>query len=410
MIFFLTGIVLFRPFETLEEGKCTLVGKIYRVTETSVRMTHVKALEEGVWKSKSGEFYALLPEYESINENEYLAINGTNSKLGNINFVRAYFQGDYFSYKYQSSLYERIRVVFQSFSNSFVIFLKRATGDENGAIAAALFLGLGLDKATKDIINQAGISYLFVVSGFHFFLVYFLFRWIIAYIKTTYFASFMIRILFLTIFFLTCSTGPSSFRAYLMLMLYELFRLLDYPVSPLSVVGLSGLIILINDPSMAINAGFQMTYGAVLGILIFSKIIPMKTGVLQLMVPLGSLFFIIPITAINFGVVPLLSIPIGLLLSLTLIPFIMLCLFIIIVLFALQLQIIAQIFLKGLNPLLTICSKAIEWLANHYGTVEVSDFMAMFLTIGSLSVILIILFVMKKGTLTNSFVNPNAID
>ena len=409
MIFFLTGIVLFKPFETLKAGTCTLVGKVYRVTDTSVRMTNIKALEEGVWKSKSGEFYALLPEYESIRENEFLAINGINSKLGNINFIRAYFQGDYFSYRYLSSPYERVRRFFQSFSDSFVDFLKTTTGEQNGAIAAGVFLGLGLDKTTKNTINQAGISYLFVVSGFHFFLTYFLFRWIIAFIKTNYLTAFIIRILFLTVFFLTCSTGPSSFRAYLMLMLYELFKLMDYPVSSLSIIGISGLIILISDSSMALNAGFQMTYGAVLGILIFSKIIPKKSGMLQLMVPLGSLLFIIPITALNFGVVPLISIPIGLLLSLTLIPFIMICLFIIIVLFALQLQIIAQIFLKGLNPLLSFCSKTIEWLANHHGTIEVSDFMATFFTLGSLSLMLVI-FIRERETLINSVVKPNVID
>ena len=87
MIFFWTGIVLAKPFETLEEGPCTLVGKVYRVTETSVRITQVKALEEGLWKAKSGEFYAILPDNSLIKENEYLAVNGQNSKLGNINFI-----------------------------------------------------------------------------------------------------------------------------------------------------------------------------------------------------------------------------------------------------------------------------------------------------------------------------------
>ena len=403
MIFFLTGIVLFKPFEALEEGPCTLVGKVYRVTETSVRITNVKSLENGVWKSKSGEFYAILPDNGMIKENEYFAINGQNSKLGNINFIRAFIPGDYFSYSYLSSPYEKIRTMFQSFSDSFVDFLKKATGDENGAIASAVFLGLGLDKETKDMINEAGISYLFVVSGFHFFLIYFLFRWIISYLKIGYFSSFIIRIIFLTVFFMTCSTGPSSLRAYLMLTLYELLHYIDYPVSPLSVVGLSGIILLTSDPSIALNAGFQMTYGAVLGILLLSKIIPQKSGPLQLLVPLGSLLFIMPITALNFGVVPLLSIPIGLLLSITLIPFIMLCLFIVIVLFALQLQIIALIFLKGLNPLLTLCSKIIEWLANHYGTIEVNDFTAVFVTFAALALMLLIFFFLKKKILTRSF-------
>jgi len=88
----------------------------------------------------------------------------------------------------------------------------------------------------------------------------------------------------------------------------------------------------------------------------------------------------------------------------------MICLFVIIILFALQLQLIALIFLKGLNPLLTLCAKIIEWLANHDGTIEVSDFTAAILTFGSIVLISVIFIVIKKRTLTNSVVNHNAID
>src|SRR6056297_3206192 len=254
MIFFLTGIMLFKPFESLEEGACTLVGKVYRVTDTSVRITNVKALETGAWKSKTGEFYAIVPDNDEIEENEYLAINGTNSKLGNLNFIRAHFSGDYFSYRYLASPYERTRAFFQAFSDSFITFLKETVGEENGAIASAVFLGKGLDSQTRNLINKAGISYLFVVSGFHFFLVYFLFSWILSHFKPGFTLTFIMKTAFLCLFFLTCSTGPSSFRAFLMLLLYELFKYIDYPVSPLSVLGISGVIILAGDPSMALNA------------------------------------------------------------------------------------------------------------------------------------------------------------
>ncbi|MFW6263118.1 MAG: hypothetical protein ACOC34_03715, partial [Thermotogota bacterium] len=118
---------------------------------------------------------------------------------------------------------------------------------------------------------------------------------------------------------------------------------------------------------------------------------------LQALVPLGSLVFIIPITALNFGVIPLLSIPVGLVLSITLIPFTMLCLFIVIILFALQLQFPARIFLKGLNPLLSLCSKIIEWLSDHNGTVNVNHSTAAIVTFGSLSLVIIIFFIIKAN-------------
>jgi len=160
-----------------------------------------------------------------------------------------------------------------------------------------------------------------------------------------------------------------------MLLLYELFKYIDYPVSPLSVLGISGVIILAGDPSMALNAGFQMTYGAVIGILICSKLLRKKSRICQYLIPLGSLLFIIPITAVNFGVVPFLSIPLGVLLSMSLIPFTMLCLFLIIILYALQLTFLATIFLKGLNPLLSLSRLSVDFLANNFGTIALNGVM-----------------------------------
>jgi len=404
LVFLLTGMILYKPFESLDEGNCTLVGKIYRVSETSVRLTQVKALEDAGWQSKSGEFYVLLPDYSQVEENDYLAIMGANSKLGNLNFIKAYLPGDFFSYPYQASPYERIRTVFQSFSNAFVAFLKARVGEDNGAIASAVFLGLGLDNQNKDMINKAGISYLFVVSGFHFFLVYYLFGWIVAFFKPSHLVSVIVKLVFLTLFFLTCSTGPSSFRAFLMLFLYEVFKGMDYPVSPLSVLGLSALVILIKDPSMALNAGFQMTYGAVLGILIVSKMTKRQRLFDRWMVPLGSLIFIMPITAIQFGVIPLLAIPVGLILSLTLIPFTMLCLFVTIILFALQLFPLAGVFLLGLNPLLVLSRTIIQWLSLHYGTIEVNQAGSTIVGLSAIAFLIILVYVHERHSV---FYRPN---
>jgi len=122
----------------------------------------------------------------------------------------------------------------------------------------------------------------------------------------------------------------------------------------------------------------------VLGILLFSKLLQKKGRLYQFLIPLGSLLFILPITAVNFGVVPLLSIPLGLLLSITLIPFTMLCLFLIIVLYAVQMNFFATIFLKGLNPLLSLSRFTVDFLANNFGTVELNTVMKLIIIIVAL--------------------------
>jgi competence protein ComEC len=168
-----------------------------------------------------------------------------------------------------------------------------------------------------------------------------------------------------------CATGPSSFRAFLMLFLYQLFKLFDYPVSSLNVIGLSGIIILLNDPAIALNAGFQMTFGAVIGILLLNKLLKNKNKILRKFTPLGSLLFIIPITAFHFKRIPLLSVPIGLILSITLIPLIMICMLISLLFYAIQLQFLAAFLLKGLNPLLNLARGITDFLSKNLGTISV---------------------------------------
>ncbi len=371
LLFFLAGMIIYKPFYDLKEGACTITGQINKVSDSSIRLTDVSFLEKGVWYKASGEFYCFLPENEVVDELDYIALNGTNNKSGNLNFVRVFMASDFFSYPYSEDFMTSIIKHFNNFAKGYVNFIKKNLGETNGSYASGIFLGLGMDRQIRDVINRSGISYLFVVSGFHFFLTFFIFSYALSFFKIKSKFAIFLKILFLILFYMICATGPSSFRAFLMLFLYQLFKLFDYPVSSLNVIGLSGLIILLNDPAIALNAGFQMTFGAVIGILLLNKLLKNKNKILRKFTPLGSLLFIIPITAFHFKRIPLLSVPIGLILSITLIPLIMICMLISLLFYAIQLQFLATFLLKGLNPLLNLARGITDFLSKNLGTISV---------------------------------------
>jgi competence protein ComEC len=401
LFFFLTGIFFYKPFYEIPEGNCTIVGQINKSSDSSVRLKTVSFLDSGTWYRASGEFYLFLPDNTTVRELDHIALNGINNKNGNLNFIRVFQNTDYFSYPYSTSIITRIKQFFNTYSSDFVKFVKNTIGKETGSIATGTFLGLGMDKETKKIINQSGISYLFVVSGFHFFITFYIFSYLLSFLKIKPKLNAILKIMFLILFYMICATGPSSFRAFLMLFVYQLFKFFDYPVSKLNVIGLSGIIILISDPSIALNAGFQMTFGAVLGILIFSELFKEKPKLLKKFTALGSLLFIIPITALNFRTIPLLSIPVGFFLSFTLIPMIMICMILIIGLYAVNLHFLAAIFLKGLTPLLDFSKSMTEFLSLHYGTIPVDGlFRLILITVFSSTTLFLILIIIKKRKLT----------
>ncbi|HOO32689.1 MAG TPA: ComEC/Rec2 family competence protein [Thermotogota bacterium] len=370
-LFFLGGILLYKPFYELEEGKCTITARIGKVTDSSIRLNDVSFLSDGTWYETFGEFYLFLPENASVREMDYIALNGTNSKSGHLNFIRVFLDGDYFSHPYAPGVITKIMQYFDGYANTFVSFIRNAIGESNGSFASGMFLGLGMDKATRSMINASGISYLFVVSGFHFFITYFIFSYILSFFKTGTRMTIFIKMLFLILFYLICATGPASFRAFLMLFLYQLFKWFDYPISPLNVIGLSGIIILFTDPSLALNAGFQMTFGAVIGILVLNQLLQNQNQLIKKTSVLGSLFFIIPITAINFRTIPFLSIPLGFVMSLTIIPLIIICMMLVLLSYALNMHFLATIILKGLTPLLDFSRFITEFLSDHLGTLAV---------------------------------------
>lgn len=395
VLFFLMVTV---PFSSAPEGSFDVVGKINRKNPKTLRLSPVYFLLDGkekgnkVWVKQRGEFYFSRDEKETYYTGDWLAFEGDNRKYNGINFLSSPEYLQPFSSPYSPNLLERMNRFFQQKAVAFKKFVFNTVGRELGPISTGLLLGLGMDSETREQVNASGLSYLFVVSGFHFFLTYFFFSYALSFLHTGRRFNLFLKLLFALTFLFVSSSSPSALRAFLMIALYEVFRFFDYPVSSYNVVGISALILLFTDPSIAVNAGFQLSFGAVLGILLFNNFLKRFTKKNRSITVLGSLLFIIPITSTQFGTVPLLSIPVGFLLSISVIPLTMMVLLLSLCFFLMKLTLLSQFFLLGISPVLKLNSLVVDFLSSHKGTVPVSNLTALILAICCGMVILIMIW------------------
>jgi len=391
VLVFLSAILFFlmlsAPYSSAPEGLFDVVGQINRKNPNTLRISPVFFLLDGekkgdrVWVKQRGEFYFSRDEEQTYYTGDWLAFKGFNRQYSGINFLSSPKYRQPFSYPYSPSLFERVNRYFQQKAEAFRRFVFNTVGRELGQVSTGLLLGLGMDSKTRESVNASGLSYLFVVSGFHFFLTYFFFSYALSFFRTGRLFNLTLKLLFALTFLFVSSSSPSALRAFLMIALYETFRFFDYHVSAYNVVGISALILLLSDPSIAANAGFQLSFGAVLGILLLNDFLKRLTKRRLSITVLGSLLFIIPITSTQFGSVPLLSIPVGFLLSISVIPLTMIALLLSLFLFLMKLTLLSEFFLLGISPVLKLNSLVVEFLSNNKGTIPITPLTTFILTI-----------------------------
>ncbi len=172
---------------------------------------------------------------------------------------------------------------------------------------------LALLSANKDFISledsssfrRAGLSHVLALSGMHLAIIGFL---------STYFVSFLLSKKALKLFLIVSSftflffagASPSLIRAFLMLTIIAIARLLYVKVDLLGVLCFTFTIHLILFPEDSLTLSFMLSYAALFGILVCSESIyyffnPILPDVLNesISASLGATFFTIPIIAFS---------------------------------------------------------------------------------------------------------------
>jgi len=167
--------------------------------------------------------------------------------------------------------------------------------------------------------RDSGTYHLLAVSGANVWLTLLLFIWPLRVLRVPRTARTVILVGVAVAFCFLTRNEPSVVRASLMAGAVLSGRLLFRPVDTLNSIGLAGLIIVVASPAEVFRAGFQLSFAAVIGIVVVHARLRhagwlprnrLANWFLTLVASsVAATLATAPIVAAHFGVVPLLSLP-----------------------------------------------------------------------------------------------------
>ena len=147
---------------------------------------------------------------------------------------------------------------------------------DNYAVAAAVLLGYddGMEQQLKQDYIMAGAMHILCVSGLHVGIIYLVLSFVLGFLRNTRFNNILRAIILLLLVWAYASvTGlsPSVQRASLMISAFIIGNLLTRHRDTYNTLAVSALLLLIFNPNLIFNVGFQLSYAAVLGIITFHQ-------------------------------------------------------------------------------------------------------------------------------------------
>lgn len=144
--------------------------------------------------------------------------------------------------------------------------------EKSSSFVLSIFFGLRneMDEETLSNFRETGLLHLIAISGLH-----------IGFIGSIFFGlfniflskskSYILSILFLSIYIIMLVPQASSQRAFIMYGISALFFISGNKTSGITILSLSCIILMFLNPYSIFDIGFQLSFMATLGILLFSK-------------------------------------------------------------------------------------------------------------------------------------------
>ncbi len=151
---------------------------------------------------------------------------------------------------------------------------KNGLKDRELSVASAILLGYDdyMEKETKLDYMKSGSMHILCVSGLHVGIIYIVLNAIMGFLpKRRSFKLIKPIVLITTIWLYASITGfsPSVQRAALMISVFIIGGIINRKSDSYNTLAISAVILLIIDPHLIFKVGFQLSYSAVLGIIIF---------------------------------------------------------------------------------------------------------------------------------------------
>jgi competence protein ComEC len=155
---------------------------------------------------------------------------------------------------------------------------KYITGNDEASIAKAMLIGykVDLDKDLVQAYSNAGVIHLIVIAGLHLGLIYLLLLWItgkIPFINKSKIIRLVLILSLLWFFSLLTGASPPVLRAVVMFSFIATGKAFNKNASVFNSLASSAFLLLCYDPFILWDAGFQLSYLAVTGIVISQRYI-----------------------------------------------------------------------------------------------------------------------------------------
>ena len=225
--------------------------------------------------------------------------------------------------QWQQTVFQKAKTVQSSLTTRLS---KSGVSSHTLALTQALVVGKKdeLSQETHQAYRQVGASHLLALSGMHLGIIYsLLYFLLVRWVRHSRWRWYFLPLILFSLWGYTLVAGMpvSLVRAALMLSVITITTLMQYRTDPLHPLALSAIIILLVEPAQVFSISFQLSYAAVLFLLLLwapvNELFPQQNWVIKLFVvsciaTLGTM----PLTLYYFHQLPLL----GPLLSLILIP------------------------------------------------------------------------------------------
>lgn len=144
---------------------------------------------------------------------------------------------------------------------------------DTAAVAGGILLGIKTDmeEEVKEIYQQAGIYHLISISGLHISCIGLALYHLLRKLWGSYGVSGIVTSMFLLFYLILCGNSVSARRSVLMAMIMMGGWYLGRTYDMLSALSLAALILLVDSPYQLYQSGFQLSFGAVLGICLVSS-------------------------------------------------------------------------------------------------------------------------------------------
>lgn len=162
--------------------------------------------------------------------------------------------------------------------NFLEIFSRNGLEGSQLAVLSALTLGYKdmLDEETKKVYSSTGAMHILAVSGLHVGILYFILALALGMLPKTRlikFINLIVILLFLWFFAILTGLSPSVSRSAFMFSLVAIGQSFAFRSNIYNTISATAFGLLISNPANLFNLGFQLSFGAVLSIIIFYPVI-----------------------------------------------------------------------------------------------------------------------------------------